>query len=300
MGKNKSRENKYSYISSQLLNFAEDSYFERTSRPVYAIVFLLPFIAFYELGTIFINTDVLNHTQVRVVAFTWLQSFLVYLGFGSKLAWAAPAFAVVIILAALQIASRKQWRFGIGDIGPMAVECTLLAVPLIVLSLFLNTSRTYKGDAEQFYSGSAQLQVEIITAESVAEYSDDEGQEQSVLANIVTGIGAGIYEELLFRLILICALMVLFQNVLQFSHKNSIIMSILISAALFSVHHHIVFIDGQLTLGSPFNWMEFSFRTIAGVYLAVLFAIRGFGITAGTHGFYDIIATVINSVFFQQ
>ena len=300
MGKNKSRENKYSYISSQLLNFAQDSYFERTSRPVYAIVFLLPFIAFYELGTIFINTDVLNHTQVRVVAFTWLQSFLVYLGFGSKLAWAAPAFAVVIILAALQIASRKQWRFSTGDIGPMAVECTLLAAPLIVLSLFLNTSRTYKGDAEQFYSGSAQLQAEIITAESVAEYSDDQGQEQSVLANIVTGIGAGIYEELLFRLILICALMALFQNVFQLSHKNSIIMSILISAALFSVHHHIVFIDGQLTLSSPFNWMEFSFRTIAGVYFAVLFAIRGFGITAGTHAFYDIIATVINSVFFQQ
>jgi hypothetical protein len=46
--------------------------------------------------------------------------------------------------------------------------------------------------------------------------------------------------------------------------------------------------------------MEFGFRAVAGVYFAVLFAIRGFGITAGTHAFYDIIATIINSVFFQQ
>jgi hypothetical protein len=259
----------------------------------------LPFLIFYELGTIFINTDVLSHTQVRVVAFAWLQDFLINLGFGSKFACAAPALAVVIILVALQMASHKRWSFSISDILPMAVECTLLAVPLIVLSLFLGSSAN-KADAGEVYNSSAQLQVESVSALSVTEHSEDQGENQSMLANLVTGIGAGIYEELLFRLILICALMVLFQNVFQFNHKNSIIMSVLISAALFSAHHHIVFIDGQITLSAPFNWTQFIFRTIAGVYFAVLFAIRGFGITAGTHGFYDIIATIINSVFFQQ
>ena len=74
----------YKYSTSQLFNFARDSYLERTSRPIYAVVFLLPFIIFYELGTILINTDVLNQSQVRVVAFVWLQNFLAYLGFGSK------------------------------------------------------------------------------------------------------------------------------------------------------------------------------------------------------------------------
>jgi len=98
---------------------------------------------------------------------------------------------------------------------------------------------------------------------------------------------------------LICVLMILFQNVLALGRKNSIILSVLVSAALFSAHHHIVFLDGRFGQSAPFNWMEFSFRTIAGVYFAVLFAIRGFGITAGTHAFYDIIATVINFVFFS-
>jgi len=123
---------------------------------------------------------------------------------------------------------------------------------------------------------------------------------KSLLADIVTGIGAGIYEELIFRLILICILMIVFQDILQLSRRNSIILAVLVSAALFSAHHHIVFLDGRFGQGAPFNWTEFGFRTIAGIYFAVLFAIRGFGITAGTHAFYDIIATVINVVFFQQ
>ena len=310
---------KYKYSSSQLLNFAQDSYFERTSRPIYAIVFLLPFIVFYELGTILINTDVLNQTQVRVVAFVWLQSFLdEYVGLGSRLAWIAPPLVVVVILIALQLASRKQWDFGLGDILPMVVECILLAVPLIVLSLFLNSPAEPQGDIGRFDNSVARIQIESVPSCSSAkggslspaatETSSAEVPplrnpimgNKSLLADIVTGIGAGIYEELVFRLILICVLMLLFQDVLGLSRKSSIILSVLVSAALFSAHHHIVFVNGQLGQSAAFNWTEFGFRTIAGIYLAVLFAIRGFGIIAGTHAFYDIIATVINAVFFQQ
>ena len=60
---------KYKYSTSQLFNFAKDSYLERTSRPIYAMVFLLPFIIFYEVGTFCINTDILNQSQIRVVSF---------------------------------------------------------------------------------------------------------------------------------------------------------------------------------------------------------------------------------------
>jgi membrane protease YdiL (CAAX protease family) len=120
------------------------------------------------------------------------------------------------------------------------------------------------------------------------------------MGDIVTAVGAGIYEELVFRLILICALMVLFQDVIGLSHQNAIALSVLISAALFSAHHHVVWIDGRLVRGAPFIWAEFGFRTIAGIYFAILFAIRGFGITAGAHAFYDIIATVLLAVFFNQ
>ena len=298
--------------TSQFFNFARDSYFERTSRPIYAIVFLLPFIVFYELGTILINTDVLNQSQVRVVAFVWLQDFLEYLGFGSKLAWMMPPLAVIIILIALQLASRKHWNFGLGDIGPMAVECILLAVPLIVLSLLLSSSVPSPGDISHFNNDA--IQSGYVQCDGVmpgcsaaamkslsmsAEANSRQARGGSLLANIVTGIGAGIYEELVFRLILICILMVVFQDVFRLNRRNSIILAVFVSAALFSAHHHIVYREGRFGQAVPFNLAEFAFRSVAGVYFAVLFAIRGFGVTAGTHAFYDILATIINAVFFQ-
>jgi len=301
---------KFDYSTSQLFNFTPDSYLERTSRPVYALVFLLPFIVFYEIGSIFINTDVLDQSQVRVVAFVWLQNLLEYIGAGSRLAWAAPPLAVVVILTALQLVSRKRWYFGINDIWPMAVECILLAAPLIVLSLFLSSPAQPKGGVVQQQYSAAQAQSQAIPnsslvavvdlSSSAADTAGSTLKGKSLLADIVTGIGAGIYEELIFRLILICALMLLFQDILRFNHNNSIILSVFVSAALFSAHHHIVFVNGQLSASAPFNWTEFGFRTVAGIYFAVLFAIRGFAITAGTHTFYDIIATVINTVFFPQ
>jgi len=301
---------KYKYNSSQLLNFAKDSYFERTSRPIYAIVFLLPFIIFYELGTILINTDVLNELQVRVVAFVWLQKLLESLGFGGKFVWVAPPLAAIVILVALQITSKKEWRFWPGDIPPMVIECTLLAVPLIVLTLFLSGSTGPQSDIAQFDTGVLRTQAErsrspsLVGTNSLSSPTTEAGgtqtESQSVWPSIVIGIGAGIYEELVFRLILICVLMLLFQDVLGLSRKSSIILSVLISALLFSAHHHIDFLSGQANAADPFTLGRFAFRTIAGVYFAVLFAIRGFGITAGTHAFYDIIATVINAVFFQQ
>jgi hypothetical protein len=326
---------KYKYSTSQLLNFTRDSYLERTSRPIYALVFLLPFIVFYELGTILINTDVLNRTQDRVVAFIWLQSFLdSYLGLGSRFAWVAPPLTVVIVLLALQITSRKRWYFAYADIVPMTIECILLAAPLIVLSLILsgpaesNSNITPSGyasltqvvadcsegpSAPSIVEVKPRLRIEgrrtvpvcssLISCElrsASARTNSNNERSSHLLANIVTGIGAGIYEELIFRLILICVLMMLFQDVMGFEHKNSIILSVLISAALFSAHHHIVFVNGQVSLTAPFNRTVFGFRTIAGVYFAALFAIRGFGITAGTHAFYDIIATIINIVFFHH
>ena len=81
-------------------------------------LFLLPFIIFYEIGTILINTDVLNQYQVRVVAFVWVQDVLLHLGTGSRFAWIAPPVVVVMILIGLQIASKKPWYFCLSDYTP--------------------------------------------------------------------------------------------------------------------------------------------------------------------------------------
>ncbi len=299
---------KNSYATAQLLNYARDSYLERTSRPVYAIAFLLPFIIFYEIGTILINTDVLSQYQVRVVAFVWLQDLLRYLGTGDRFAWAAPPVVVVIILVGLQVASRKPWYFCLSDYAPMVCESVFLAVPLILLSLLFNSPPAQSDGVAQ--AGRSRPALMVCAAQQSDQMPSEEASPPagtptndrragSLMTDIVTGVGAGIYEELVFRLILICALMVLFQDLIGMGHQNAIVLSVMISAALFSAHHHIIWVDGRLGRSAPFLWTEFGFRTIAGVYFAILFALRGFGITAGTHAFYDIIATVVNAIFFD-
>jgi len=296
--------NKFQFSTSSLLNFTKDSYLERTSRPVYALFFLLPFIILYEVGTILLNTDLLLQSQIRVLAFIWLQNFLEYLGFGSKFAWSAAPLAVVIILLSLQVASRKSWRIWFKDLLLMALEGIVLAVPLIVLSLLLITSAEKKTDTHQS-SGISAYSVEynrpvVQCASKSADVSKTSADEQvhsfvksKFWAEIVTGIGAGIYEELIFRLVLICILMIIFSDLLKLTDNHAILLSVFISAALFSFYHHIDFITGRQI--DDFSVTKFLFRTIAGVYFAVLYAIRGFGVTAGTHAFYDIIAVFFNA-----
>ena len=274
----------YKYSTSQLSTFLPGTYFERTARPIYALVYLLGFLLFYEVSVIMANPDLLNRSlyvvQGGVVAFVWVQNLLHFFGFTDRLAWLAIPFVVIIILLILQIASRQQWKILWKDFLPMTVECIILAIPLIVLGLLLNRS---------------------VTAQCVSFSSElSNSPAHPLLLNITTAIGAGIYEELVFRLILICLFMIFFETVLGLNHKKSVIISVILSALLFSLHHHIVFLNGQLSRAEIFTLSKFIFRTLAGVYFAAIFAARGFAVTAGCHVFYDIIAVIINASFFAE
>lgn len=263
-----------------------DSYLDRTSRPIYALVYLLGFLLFYEVGTFLIHPETLTrslaHPQMRVVAFVWVQNLLEFIGFSSRTTWIIAPFVVIVILLALQITSGTKWQVRVSDFIPMTLECIMLAIPLIVLSLMLNRSAQPPPPNT------------IIALQEVAEPL----AQRMLLVDIVTGIGAGIYEELIFRLILICLLMMLFQDGLKMQKNNAIFASVLISALLFSAHHHLYFANGQFFRGDPFTAGKFIFRTLAGVYFAALYAVRGFGITAGTHAFYNIIAALLKMLVF--
>lgn len=269
-------------LSSQLVSYIPNSYAERTSRPIYALMYLLGFLLFYELGSLMVQPEMLWQSlaepQMRVVAFVWVQNLLEYLGFSDRMTWVATPLVVIVILLALQFTSKKSWKVNYGDFLPMTLECVLLSVPLIVLSLVLN-----RASAET---------AAVLTA-------DNQVVQHRLFIDIVTGIGAGIYEELVFRLVLICLLMLLFQDLCGLKKKVSIALSVLISAVLFSIHHHFFFANGHFYQGDTFTAGKFIFRALAGVYFAILYAVRGFGITAGAHAFYNIMAAVLRTLFFM-
>ena len=101
-------------------------------------------------------------------------------------------------------------------------------------------------------------------------------------APLIGFLGAGLYEEALFRL----TLMPTFFYGLRLLQTPVIAANTLAvtgSALLFSLAHH---------AGSPgeaFTWYAFIFRWMAGVFFAWVFVIRGFGIAVGTHTAYDIL-----------
>lgn len=268
-------------VSGQLVSYIPNSYAERTSRPIYALVYLLGFMIAFMIGTILIQPSAMSQSlsepQVRVVAFIWVQNIMQYLGFSPRAALIGTPLVVVVILIALQITSKTSWHVKFEDMFLMLIESVLLSVPLIVLSLLLNRQGAVSNTA----------------------LAGQGAEIQSLLwSDIVTGIGAGIYEELVFRLILICLLMLIFQDLFGVEKKPAVIWSVLISAILFSAHHHIFFANGQFYHGDTFTIGKFVFRTIAGGYFAVLYAVRGFGITAGTHAFYNILAALARTLFF--
>ena len=63
--------------------------------------------------------------------------------------------------------------------------------------------------------------------------------------------------------------------------------SVLTSALLFSAAHHVG------PYGEAFNHSVFLFRTLAGLYFALLYQLRGFGIAVGTHTCYDVLVGVV-------
>jgi membrane protease YdiL (CAAX protease family) len=138
----------------------------------------------------------------------------------------------------------------------MAAESVALGVPLIVFGLAL---------ARLFPAMSA--------------------TRGSSVQPVVLSLGAGVYEELVFRLILCTALAMVLRNVLRLDARLSMLLVVVLSATSFSAYHY---------LGNEqFYWRIFVFRMVAGVYFALVFVLRGFGITSGSHMAYDLIVLLL-------
>jgi hypothetical protein len=98
---------------------------------------------------------------------------------------------------------------------------------------------------------------------------------------LVVSLGAGIYEELLFRVLLVSGILFLALRA-GWSRKVSIAVAIVASALIFSGFHYIG------PFGDPLTAPSFTFRALAGLMLSGLYVFRGFGIAAWTHALYDV------------
>ena len=104
---------------------------------------------------------------------------------------------------------------------------------------------------------------------------------------LMVSLGAGIYEELLFRVVLVALLAAAARSLLGWRPVPAGALATVLGAAIFSAFHYIGPYGDRLELYS------FAFRMIAGLFFSALYLLRGFGITAWTHALYDVSLLVI-------
>ncbi len=111
-----------------------------------------------------------------------------------------------------------------------------------------------------------------------------EETQSPIFSHIVMSLGAGFYEEILFRVGLFGGGALL----LKFIFGKGLLGLPwlfgwgLICSIIFSGWHYVG------ALGDPFDWQSFIFRTSCGAMLTLIFAIRGFAPAVWTHALYDI------------
>jgi membrane protease YdiL (CAAX protease family) len=104
---------------------------------------------------------------------------------------------------------------------------------------------------------------------------------------LVLSVGAGLYEELIFRLLPFALLGLVLNDWLGVSKLKSAPLVVGFCAVLFALYHYLG--------GESFTWPSLGFRLFAGGYLGLLLLCRGFGITACCHIAYDVIVVLLQA-----
>ena len=99
-------------------------------------------------------------------------------------------------------------------------------------------------------------------------------------------VGAGLYEELVFRMMLIAVIHTLLVDLAGLRPRTGTGLAILISAVAFTWYHPLT--DAAGVVSAP----RIAFYFLAGLYFGLVYVWRGFGIVVAVHALYDIITVV--------
>ncbi len=240
-------------------------------RPLHVLVFLAPLIVLYELGLVlFLSSD--GGFVETIEAHRTLGRFFDTLGVTSMY---LPGVALAAVLFVWHIANGDRWQVRSGVIGGMFVESCLWVAPLLVFGLLLNAPDA--GAAGVTDTGWASARA-LASAGALAGNTWQQ--------NLTLSIGAGLYEELLFRLILITVLHIALADVMGMKSDMASVLAVAGSAVAFALYHDTTLLDFTRPA-------QLAFYVGAGVYFGALFLTRGFGVVVGTHAMYDVLALVV-------
>jgi len=255
------------------------TYWQRSSWPLQSLIFLLPVLLFYELGTVLFTYDPERGVTVSIYAQALLRDAFAWLG---ATGYYLPGFIVVGALLGMHVWRGDRWWFEPKLYLVMWAEAVLLSVPLFVFMLAMFRGSGPFGEAAGPEPLHSLVMLQTIAGHGAADGSDPAS---GWVAQVVFSLGAGIYEELLFRLIAIAVIHGLLVDLLKMPDVWGAVIAVGVSAVAFALYH--------FNEGNAFDPNRFVFYTGAGVYFAGIYVVRGFGIVAGTHAVYDILVVVM-------
>lgn len=213
----------------------------------------LPIFVSYHLGVMFL--PVRNAADVVTQELAWLAHH-------DRVAYAALTLGLGSLFVAVLLMLGRGQALRLSSFAWLALEgivyaiCMRLAAGAVVGELFLQT-----GVIEGRFMG------------------------------VIMSLGAGLYEELAFRVLLfgvgLRCLRVLVRPSSWLRRASLAAGWALLAASLFSVWHHVG------ALGEPFEASVFVFRTVCALLFTIIYAARGFAPVVWTHVTYDLWVLVL-------
>jgi predicted Abi (CAAX) family protease len=220
-------------------------YFRKSSSPLYSFIITLPIFLIYELGIFWMRNIEFNYIQNG--ADVLIEQIILKLGFDVIYVSSIIFLFILLIIIYYQKRHFNSLSISRSYLGVMFLESIVYASILF------------------FLMGNLYL-MDVST--------------NDIYCNMILSLGAGIYEELIFRVLLIYISYQSIKFLFRLGKFSANFYAVILSAILFSLFH--------LIGAESFNQEAFAVRFIAGIFLASLYVQRGFGITAITHSFYDI------------
>jgi len=235
------------------------SYWNVTKNIYYSLFFIFPMLFLYESMCWFQYFD--DSAEIRNGADVLIRQIIFAMGYDSEILYGILLliifFGVMILNRSVVKNGKLNFTFLILMLLESLVWCIAFLIVMSISEYFLLSIMERNIIPEQFY----------------------------------LAIGAGIWEELLFRVGVIGLSLIFLTKILGYTEIYSIIIAIIFSAVIFSLFHYLG------PFGDNFAYKSFYLRTLAGVFLGVLYIFRGFGITVYTHIFYDMFIITIPLIF---
>ncbi len=234
-------------------------YVAATHTPTVAFLASLPLFVLYEVGVVLANGGS-GPMQVRVGADVWLKNLLASVGVAG---WIAVTGVVALVGIATFAADRerrpvlKPWYFA-GIVGEAFVYALVLAAVVGGLTGAIFGAWLWPAAMMQGIPGGLGMQLAL-------------------------SIGAGLYEELVFRVLLVGGLAWGLRRALKLEPGRALIIAAVVGALVFSAVHHMG------PFGEAFTLSAFTFRFLFGLALNGVFLVRGFALAAWTHAIYDVL-----------